>query len=109
MRLNVALFVAVALCGCDARTGASANMPEVAVYPGAKVVSNGENYGVIGANLEVAAPRPQVIAIYAKELGKQPDPSGVGNLSGTKNGHQFIINVTDAGQGKTAVSIVGPK
>ena len=109
MRKTLPLIVVAMLCGCDARTGSSAQMPDVAVYPGAKVVSNGENNGVIGANLEVVAPRPQVIAFYAKELGTQPDPSGAGNLSGTKAGHQVKIIVTDAGQGKTAVSIIEPK
>lgn len=103
------VFALAMLLGCDARTGSGAKLPDVAIYPGAKIVSNGENNGVIGANLEVIAPRPQVVAFYAKELGKQPDPSGAGNLSGTKNGHQVNIIVSDAGAGKTAVSIIEPK
>ncbi len=97
------------LVGCDAKVGSSATLPGVAVYPGAKIASNGENNGVIGANLEITDSKEKVIAFYAKELGVTPDPSGASNLSGTKNGHKIQIIVTDAGSGKTAVSIIQPK
>ena len=102
----VAIFV---LVGCDAKIGKDAGLPDVAIYPGAKITSNGENNGVIGANLEITDSPAKVIAFYAKELGVTPDPSGAGNLKGTKNGHEFTIIVTPAAGGKTAVTIVEPK
>ncbi len=84
-------------------------MPDVAIYPGAKIVSNGENNGVIGANLEVMDSRDHVIAFYAKELGVPVSPGGSGSLAGQKGGHKITIIVTDAGKGKTSVSIIEPK
>ena len=102
-------LAALALYGCDAKTGGSANLPVVAIYPRAKILSHGENNGVIGANLEVAEATPKVIAFYAKELGITPDPSGAGNLKGKKAGHDITIIVVPAGPGKTSVSIVQPK
>lgn len=102
-------LAALALFGCDAKTGSSSNLPAVAIYPGAKIVSNGENNGVIGANLEVADAPAKVIAFYAKELGVTPDPSGAGNLKGKKGGHELTILVVPSGPGKTSVSIIQPK
>lgn len=110
--MKKALFLIIPiliLAGCDAKVGNNASMPEVAIYPGAKIVSNGENNGVKGANLEISDSKEKVISFYAKELGVTPDPSGAGNLAGSKNGHKIQIIVTDAGSGKTAVSIIQPK
>ena len=51
MKLWPILAFLVALVGCDAKIGNNAQLPAVAIYPGAKIISNGENSGVIGANL----------------------------------------------------------
>ncbi len=109
MKLGFKVAFAVLLLGCDAKTGSSAQMPDIGVYPGAAVVSNGENHGIIGANLTVVAPQKDVIAYYAKELGVTGDQAGSGSLDGSHNGHAIHVIVTDAGQGKTAVVITQPK
>lgn len=105
--LLLSLFAVLVLLGCDAKTGANANMPDVALYPGAKVVTNGENGGIIGANLMIeGATVQQVTDFYSKELGVSP---AAGAIKGTKNGHDVSVIVTDAGQGKTAVVITQTK
>ena len=97
------------LIGCDVKTGSGASMPDIAIYPGSKIIINGENQGIKSAVVQVTDDRKKVIAFYAKELGVTPDPSGAGNLKGTKNGHEISVIVTDAGEGKVSASISQPK
>jgi hypothetical protein len=99
----------LSLIGCDVKTGSSASMPDIAIYPGSKIIMNGENQGVKSAVVEVTDDKQKVIAFYAKELGVTPDPSGAGNLKGSKGGHEISVIVTDAGQGKVSTSITQPK
>lgn len=107
MRRCVAIVAAaVTLIGCDAKVGSGANLPAVALYPGSKIVTNGENNGVIGANLETTDSEAQVVAFYEKELGAK---QSAGAIKGSKNGHETTVIVTPAGPGKTAVSIIQPK
>jgi len=101
------LLGALLLIGCDAKVGANAGMPDVAVYPGAKVVSNGENQGIIGANLMVPnATVDTVTQFYSKELSATPQ---AGAIRGTKNGHAVTVIVTNAGPGSVAVAITEVK
>ena len=55
------------------------------------------------------APRQDVINFYVKDLGLGADAANGGPLKGKKNGHDITVIVTDAGGGKTAVSITEPK
>jgi hypothetical protein len=92
----------LSLIGCDVKTGSSASMPDIAIYPGSKIIMNGENQGVKSAVVEVTDDKQKVI-------GVTPDPSGAGNLKGSKGGHEISVIVTDAGQGKVSTSITQPK
>ena len=102
-------LIVFSLMGCDVKTGSSASMPDIAIYPGSKIIMNGENQGVKSAVVQVTDDKKKVIAFYAKELGVNADPSGAGNLKGTKGGHEISIIVTDAGEGKVSASISQPK
>ena len=103
------VMLILSLIGCDAKTGSSASMPDIATYPGSNIIINGENQGVKSAVVQVTDSKEKVIAFYAKELGVTPDPSGAGNLKGTKGGHEISVIVTDAGQGQVSASISQPK
>lgn len=107
----ILLPLLVIATGCSpngARIGDAAQKPDVAVYPGAKITTNGENNNVIGMTLEIQGDRQPVIEFYAKELGI-PVPQLGKSLEGEKNGRHISIIIVPAGQGKTSVSIVEKK
>jgi hypothetical protein len=104
MKNLLCLIGLLALTGCsNARIGTAAAGVSIPNYPGARVVSNGENGSIIGANLTTTDPMPKVEQYYAGQLGVAP----AGSMHGTKNGHQINVIVSDAGAGagKTAVAI----
>jgi hypothetical protein len=102
MKKLLCLIGLLAVAGCtNARIGSSAAGVFIPNYPGAQVVSNGENGSIIGANLTTTDPMAKVEQYYAGQLGVPP----AGSMHGTKNGHQINVIVSDAGGGKTAVAI----
>ncbi len=76
------------------------------MYPGAKIVTNGENGGIIGANLQTTDTLKQVIEFYERELGTKWD---AGAIKGTKEGHRISVIVTVAGEKKTMIGITETK
>ncbi|MBS1701504.1 MAG: hypothetical protein JST12_07580 [Armatimonadetes bacterium] len=110
MKKWVPFAVAVAaMIGCDARTGSSAQLPHAKLYPGAKIISNGENQGVVGANLTTPDSPKQVIEFYCKEFGVPNKGYDSQTFDVVSEGHKMQIMVTRGIKGLTAISIIEPK
>ncbi len=101
-----ALAVLVVLVGCDVRTGKDSNLPDVPMYPGAKIVLNGENQGVVSCVLETPDPRAKVVDFYMKALNGKNE---AGAITGERNGHAIRVIVTDPPGTKTHMAITQPK
>lgn len=111
-----------ATAGTSGTTGASTAAPEptnapaskvgfpVALYPGAKVLSQNKSDKTVQADIETPDAADKAIAFYEKELGGKSDGKvPMTTVQGKKNGFDFAVIIAPKPGGHTAISILGER